>query len=355
MVLMGVVSAQDVSLTPHGATVYTDAADYGFKGYRVVPQMDMTIYGASWKVTLPAADVVAFRLYADDMLTLLVSGPAVSGTGVDAWVRSEVAVNLNEGETYYLGFYASKPDDLLFPRVTNVGAGEHDELPYFTQLRSYSNQVHDDTGPTTHNTWPAVMKVHLDPTDTDSDGVGDTEDNCPLAPNSSQSDGDFDDVGDACDLCDGDDASGDIDDDGTCALDVLGGIVDCDDLDDRVRPGLEDVCDNVDNDCDTYIDEDCDTDLPDADPLVDTDSPVNTDESDAGTDSGSSDDTDQSTDGKVLAGAHDAPGRQGGCGCAQRSGPISGRTSNGGAVWLIALLFAVRCRSQTERRRRRHV
>lgn len=40
----------------------------------------------------------------------------------------------------------------------------------------------------------------IDTTDTDGDGVGDSFDNCPAAPNANQLDTDGDGIGDVCDI-----------------------------------------------------------------------------------------------------------------------------------------------------------
>ena len=59
--------------------------------------------------------------------------------------------------------------------------------------------------------------VNADQSDTESDGVGDLCDNCVDRVNPDQADSDLDGVGDACDLCEGDDTTGDADQDGVCA------------------------------------------------------------------------------------------------------------------------------------------
>lgn len=46
-----------------------------------------------------------------------------------------------------------------------------------------------------------MIPITIDTTDTDGDGIGDSQDNCPIDANADQSDGDGDGVGDACDNC----------------------------------------------------------------------------------------------------------------------------------------------------------
>ena len=106
--------------------------------------------------------------------------------------------------------------------------------------------------------------------DTDGDGRGDiadndgkpnATDNCPLTPNSSQSDADADGQGDACDLCKFEAQVGNLDIDG----DGIGDACD-DDKDDDCIPNDEDNCpsianpDQTDSDADGHGD-DCDEDL----------------------------------------------------------------------------------------------
>ena len=59
------------------------------------------------------------------------------------------------------------------------------------------------TGKHTYVLVISASPVNDSPTDTDGDGVPDTQDNCPTVPNADQSDSDGDRVGDACDQCPG--------------------------------------------------------------------------------------------------------------------------------------------------------
>ena len=92
--------------------------------------------------------------------------------------------------------------------------------------------------------------------DPDADGVPNIADNCPSIENPDQSDLDGDRFGDLCDCpgFTGDPAvfpGMDADADGFLACD------DCDDRDDAIHPGAEEIPDGVDNDCDGRIDETC--------------------------------------------------------------------------------------------------
>ena len=72
----------------------------------------------------------------------------------------------------------------------------------------------------TDTTWDYLAYDTFGPTaapgDTDSDGVADALDDCPLLANADQADGDHDGVGDACDICP-QDPKDDADNDGLCA------------------------------------------------------------------------------------------------------------------------------------------
>ncbi|MBM4352772.1 MAG: hypothetical protein FJ109_03100 [Deltaproteobacteria bacterium] len=94
--------------------------------------------------------------------------------------------------------------------------------------------------------------------DDDDDGYGDGDDNCPLTANEMQEDLDEDGIGDHCD--------DDIDNDG------FDNSIDCEENDDTIYPGAEELCDLVDNSCNGLVDEGfTDTDLDDVKDCVDPD------------------------------------------------------------------------------------
>ena len=94
--------------------------------------------------------------------------------------------------------------------------------------------------------------------DVDGDGLGDAEEGV-LGTDPFNPDTDGDGVIDGDDRCLGDDASGDADGDGWCALDIGGIGLDCDDGDSAVSPEALEVCDGIDNDCNGVVDDGCGT------------------------------------------------------------------------------------------------
>ena len=87
--------------------------------------------------------------------------------------------------------------------------------------------------------------------DYDADGVGCSEDNCPLTPNPSQADSDSDGLGNACDNCPEVANADQTDDD----RDGWGTDCDCMDSNASVFPGAPEVNDGDDESCDGLIDE----------------------------------------------------------------------------------------------------
>ena len=87
--------------------------------------------------------------------------------------------------------------------------------------------------------------------DYDSDGVGCSEDNCPLTTNASQADSDSDGLGNACDNCPEVANADQTDDD----RDGWGTDCDCMDSNASVFPGAVEVNDGDDESCDGLIDE----------------------------------------------------------------------------------------------------
>lgn len=87
------------------------------------------------------------------------------------------------------------------------------------------------------------------PTDSDSDGIRDTFDNCPQIWNQSQSDVDGDGIGDSCDI--------DIDDDGVVNTSDNCPFVYNPDQEDLDSDGIGEICDDNDNDLVFNPDDNC--------------------------------------------------------------------------------------------------
>ncbi len=94
--------------------------------------------------------------------------------------------------------------------------------------------------------------------DSDNDGIEDENDNCPNVSNPNQEDDDEDGIGNKCDPCTDKDKDGYSQEGGNC------GLIDCDDLNSSINPGIEEICnDNLDNNCDGLIDNNCNPPLID--------------------------------------------------------------------------------------------
>ena len=97
---------------------------------------------------------------------------------------------------------------------------------------------------------PGVTNACLN-SDSDSDGVFDSQDNCPTVANSDQSDSDNDNLGDVCDLCPNTpDSANQFDDDGD-------GIGNSCDFYHCIATGPEICTNSIDDNCDGTVDEFC--------------------------------------------------------------------------------------------------
>ncbi len=150
------------------------------------------------------------------------------------------------------------------PCLLDCDDSNPDTFPY---AREVCDGINNDCA---DPTWPAFPQAEID--DTDSDGLTDGCDNCPLLINPSQLDTDFDDIGNSCDNCIFDSNPLQLDQDG----DLRG-----------------DACDNCPSDPNT---DQIDTDLDDAGDACDNcPALINTDQLDADFD-GSGDVCDSCTD-----------------------------------------------------------
>ena len=106
-----------------------------------------------------------------------------------------------EGQSYPLAagevfdFRTTMPNGVASFRITGIdiaeGLSPTDAAAFVTGL-TWMDGGSDDTS-------FAMIPDVIDTTDTDGDGVGDSQDNCPAVPNPGQEDGDGNGVGDACD------------------------------------------------------------------------------------------------------------------------------------------------------------
>ncbi|MCA9706973.1 MAG: DUF4215 domain-containing protein [Myxococcales bacterium] len=147
--------------TPFG--VFLDNADdpyWATKGYRLTPSVNINLQGFEWFLTLPAGTTIEARIYDVNTQVLLASGTAVGGNGTEQWYRSDVSFELQAGTQYVLAMYHSAANTGLFDRQDGVFMS-HDVLPYFTNVRSVSNNINqqDDVFPGADNSWAPFMRV----------------------------------------------------------------------------------------------------------------------------------------------------------------------------------------------------
>lgn len=203
--------------------------------------------------------------------------------GVDPCINSpnyDVPCNINNDDGDRTGFYWQWG----FTGFQDVGGPLHN-IPYKTTLDQFADRyawaVRDgdviaqtdsdsdgvvdtqDDCPTGETGWTSTPETDIDgdgcrdateDTDDDNDTYQDGNDNCPATSNPDQSDTDGDGAGDACDVCPDD--SQDL-----CVIDLdndsYTADVDCDDNDASIFPAAMEICDGADNNCDAIIDEGC--------------------------------------------------------------------------------------------------
>jgi hypothetical protein len=106
---------------------------------------------------------------------------------------------------------------------------------------AYGNLDYD--GHITSGTLENIGVVISSIPDADDDGIADDIDNCPDDANPDQNDTDDDGIGDVCDDCT------DVDEDTYCLE-----VDDCNDDNDAIHPGADEVCNGIDDNCDTTPD-----------------------------------------------------------------------------------------------------
>jgi hypothetical protein len=211
----------------------------------------------TYSMSQPPAEVLDTRLSPSGSATRITWGQ-VSQANVYNLYRGQVS--LSAGWQFQTNCQLSEAAGSLFDELAAPAVGN-----LFYYLQAGTNLCGEGTVGTGTGGAQRPLAVPCSPQgrDTDHDLVLDLADNCPLAANAGQADGDRDGRGDTCDNClavynptQGDqdtnglgDACQDGDQDGFMA------DVDCRDNNPAVHPGAAEVCNQIDDDCDATVDE----------------------------------------------------------------------------------------------------
>ena len=153
-----------LDITPEtGSPVDTDDPYWANKGYRFVANETFSITGGAWWITMPSDGFVRLNIY-DVGGALLASGSASYGSGVEQWIRSDLAFTFVAGNTYTASFYTNRAASSLFDRMDGATAG-YGVTDWMSALQSRSAASGDDaleTFPIADNSWWPVQRLDFD-------------------------------------------------------------------------------------------------------------------------------------------------------------------------------------------------